>query len=129
MPFTGLIDRIRISNSALTANQLDSDPLNPAGPTTLTTYRFEDVTDDFFIVDGIHAGIDFGTGAWSGFLNVAGLSKSGSPSTSPGVFTLPAGQVLKAIRLSSTLGLTWRISDGSIRSETEPSQPLTRRYW
>lgn len=31
-PFTGSIDRIRISNSALTANQLDSDPLNPAAP-------------------------------------------------------------------------------------------------
>lgn len=30
LPFTGLIDRVRISNSALTASQLDSDPLNPA---------------------------------------------------------------------------------------------------
>lgn len=30
LPFTGLIDRIRISNTALTANQLDSDPKNPA---------------------------------------------------------------------------------------------------
>ena len=30
LPFTGLIDRIRISNSALTADQLDSDPA-PAG--------------------------------------------------------------------------------------------------
>ena len=30
LPFTGLIDRVRISNAALTANQLDSDPLNPA---------------------------------------------------------------------------------------------------
>ena len=30
LPFTGSIDRVRISNAALTANQLDSDPLNPA---------------------------------------------------------------------------------------------------
>ena len=29
-PFTGIIDRIRISNSALTADQLDSDAENPA---------------------------------------------------------------------------------------------------
>ncbi|MCI0534280.1 MAG: LamG domain-containing protein [Verrucomicrobiales bacterium] len=32
LPFTGLIDRIRISNSALAANELDSDPKNPAAP-------------------------------------------------------------------------------------------------
>jgi len=32
LPFTGLIDRIRISNSALAANQLDFDPSNPAAP-------------------------------------------------------------------------------------------------
>jgi hypothetical protein len=32
LPFTGLIDRIRISNIALTTNQFDSDPKNPAGP-------------------------------------------------------------------------------------------------
>jgi Concanavalin A-like lectin/glucanases superfamily len=30
LPFTGFIDRVRISNSALTASQLDSDPKNPA---------------------------------------------------------------------------------------------------
>ena len=30
LPFTGWIDRIRISNSALTAAELDSDPLKPA---------------------------------------------------------------------------------------------------
>ena len=35
LPFTGLIDRVRISNTALTANQLDSDPLNPAPSTQL----------------------------------------------------------------------------------------------
>src|SRR6185503_2581790 len=34
-----------------------------------TTYSFEDVTDDFFIIDGIHGGIDFGTGGWFGYLN------------------------------------------------------------
>jgi hypothetical protein len=77
-----------------------------------TTYRFEDVTEDFFIVDGIHAGIDFGSGSWSGYLGLAGLSQAGSYSTPPGVFTLPAGKVLKAIRLSSVSGGTWRISDG-----------------
>jgi hypothetical protein len=76
------------------------------------TYSFEDVTADFFIVDGIHGGIDFGTGAWDGFVNLAGLTQSASYSTPTGVFTLPAGKVLKAIRLSSTDGGTWRISDG-----------------
>ena len=30
LPFTGFIDRIRISNAALTASQLDFDPKNPA---------------------------------------------------------------------------------------------------
>lgn len=30
LPFSGLIDRVRISNTALTAAELDSDPLNPA---------------------------------------------------------------------------------------------------
>ena len=30
LPFTGFIDRVRISNSALTASELDSDPKNPA---------------------------------------------------------------------------------------------------
>jgi hypothetical protein len=29
LPFTGTIDRVRISNTALTASELDSDPLNP----------------------------------------------------------------------------------------------------
>lgn len=29
LPFTGWIDRVRISNSALTASELDSDPVNP----------------------------------------------------------------------------------------------------
>jgi hypothetical protein len=38
MPFTGLIDRIRISNSALTASQLDSDPKIPA-PSPLPAVR------------------------------------------------------------------------------------------
>jgi len=32
LPFTGLIDRIRISNTALAATQLDSDPANPVDP-------------------------------------------------------------------------------------------------
>jgi hypothetical protein len=32
LPFTGFIDRIRISNSALTAGELDSDAANPAAP-------------------------------------------------------------------------------------------------
>lgn len=32
LPFTGLIDRIRISNSALTAGQLDSSALHPIDP-------------------------------------------------------------------------------------------------
>ncbi|MBI4660522.1 MAG: LamG domain-containing protein [Verrucomicrobia bacterium] len=30
LPFTGLIDRVRISNSALTVTELDSDPVKPA---------------------------------------------------------------------------------------------------
>jgi hypothetical protein len=30
LPFTGFIDRVRISNTALTASQLDSDAANPA---------------------------------------------------------------------------------------------------
>lgn len=30
LPFTGIIDRVRISNTALTASQLDFDPTNPA---------------------------------------------------------------------------------------------------
>ncbi len=77
-----------------------------------TTYRFEDVTDDFFPVDGSHAGIDFGIGAWTGFLDWAGMSRSANYSASSGIFTLPAGKVLKAIRLSSKTGGTWRIADG-----------------
>ena len=77
-----------------------------------TTYGFEDVTDDFFLIDGIHAGIDFGLGAWSGFRTFAGLSLCATYLTETGVFTLPAGKVLKAIRLSSIDGGTWRVSDG-----------------
>lgn len=38
LPFTGIIDRIRISNAALTASQLDSNPTNPA-PSTLPAVR------------------------------------------------------------------------------------------
>jgi Domain of unknown function (DUF4082)/HYDIN/CFA65/VesB-like, Ig-like domain len=76
------------------------------------TYSFAEITEDFFIINGIHGGIDFGTGEWFGFLSQAGLSQAGSLSSSPGVFILPAGKVLKAIRLSSTLGGVWRISDG-----------------
>ena len=42
LPFAGLIDRIRISNSALTATQLDSDPLNPAVvPPATSTLRLD----------------------------------------------------------------------------------------
>lgn len=48
LAFSGLIDRVRISNSALAANQLDSDPLNPAvvdTPVLLTIgYSQSDVT-------------------------------------------------------------------------------------
>ena len=76
-----------------------------------TTYGFEDVTDDFFILDGLHGGIDFGTGAWVGYLNLAGLNQTGGSEGLAGVFTLPAGKVLKAIRVSSASGGTWRISD------------------
>src|SRR5262249_15904593 len=63
-------------------------------------------------LDGIHGGIDFGTGAWLGFLSQAGLSKAGSLSSPPGVFTLPAGKVLRAIRISSPFLGAWKISDG-----------------
>lgn len=35
LPFTGWIDRVRISNSALTASELDSDPINPVKVTSL----------------------------------------------------------------------------------------------
>ena len=76
------------------------------------TYSFEDVTDDFFILDGVHGGINFGSGAWSGFLNLGGLTLAGTYSTPGGVFTLPAGKVLKAIRISLINGGDWRISDG-----------------
>ena len=41
LPFTGLIDRIRISNSALTAAQLDSDPGKPSVPLRLTIAQSE----------------------------------------------------------------------------------------
>src|SRR5439155_24573222 len=44
LPFTGFVDRIRISNSALTANQLDSDPKNPA--TTPQPLRIVEIKPD-----------------------------------------------------------------------------------
>jgi hypothetical protein len=44
LPFTGLIDRIRISNSALTAFQLDSNPANPIDPRLSIVRSQSDVT-------------------------------------------------------------------------------------
>lgn len=38
LPFTGWIDRIRISNEALTADQMDSDPMNPVSVTDWSIY-------------------------------------------------------------------------------------------
>ncbi len=77
-----------------------------------STYRFEDVTADFFILDGVHGGIDFGSGSWSGFVDLGGLNQSGAYSTPVGTWTLPAGKVLKAVRLSSLSGGTWTLRDG-----------------
>ena len=39
LAFTGLIDRVRISNTALTASELDSDPVNPKSLLLLTIAR------------------------------------------------------------------------------------------
>jgi len=81
-------------------------------PSADVTYDFSDTTNAS--INGIHGGINFGSGAWWGGktwlgMSVAGFMSSGITKS----FTLPAGKKLKSIRLSSAAsGSTYSISDG-----------------
>jgi hypothetical protein len=77
------------------------------------TYSFADMTFDYDYLPNTPGGVDFGT-QWLGMNAFAGLTQCGvfAEAQEGASFTLPAGKVLKAIRLSSSTGGTWRISDG-----------------
>ncbi len=78
-----------------------------------TTYSFDDVTGDVPL-NGIHGGIDFGAGNWNGGGNWFGLTGVGCYRNNVQMisFTLPAGRVLKNIKVSAGGDYNFTISDG-----------------
>jgi hypothetical protein len=91
----------------------------PTGPSSVstTTYGFADFTGQDVAVNGVHGGIDFGSGNWSfetyasdGAYDITHyvFFSSGSPTSES--FTLPSGDVLRSIKISG-IG-TYSLSDG-----------------
>jgi hypothetical protein len=76
-----------------------------------TTYSFDDVTGDVPL-NGIHGGIDFGAGNWNGGGNWFGLTGVGCYRNNVQMisFTLPAGRVLKNIKVSAGGTITLRLA-------------------
>jgi hypothetical protein len=94
LPFTGIIDRVRISNSALTASDLDSDPLNPKAvnpPVRLAIGR----SQSNITISWPDAG---STGYLLEFVNTLGTAWAGE-TTPP---TIAAGQKSVTIPMSGT---------------------------
>lgn len=92
-----------------------------------STYGFNDLAGDGE-VNGLHGGIDFGTGAWAGGADWAGLVKAGcfKANVQNGSFTLPPGRVLKSLKVSSTVaGCTYSIRDGVNTAKTGTLQKDT----
>jgi len=82
----------------------------------LSTYSFNDLSDDAEDMTGIHGGIDFGTDSWSGGDNWYGMAKCGyfyDDYVNVDVsFTLPANATLVSIAVSAEGAYSYTISDG-----------------
>ncbi|MCX7843654.1 MAG: glycosyl hydrolase family 28 protein [Clostridia bacterium] len=90
-----------------------------SSPPTPTVYSFDDASGG--AVNGVHSGIDFGTGLWEGGGNYYGLTKCGyfSSNVNSRSFTLPTGKVLKSIKISTgTANTNYTISDGVNTNKT-----------
>ncbi len=80
------------------------------------TYSFDDLPADSGACDGIHAGIDFGTGDWWGGDSWYGMTQCGYFSDHfvdvPMSFTLPENAHLVSIAISGEAAYAYTISDG-----------------
>jgi len=84
-----------------------------AGRLTDTTYGFDDVGDGVGVaLDGVHGGIDFGSGKW--VIDASGSQGrfAGAAATS-GTFVLPAGRWLKSVRLCADSAVEVTVGDDS----------------
>jgi len=97
---------------------VDDIQLNPASATVQgsTTYSFDDLADDSEALDGIHGGIDFGSGAWWGGDSWYGTTKcayfADDSEDVPVSFTLPANTHLVSIVVSADDAYAFTVSDG-----------------
>ncbi len=93
-----------------------SDPIAAARPAGPVTYSFDDLPADSGACDGIHAGIDFGTGDWWGGDSWYGMTQCGYFSDHfvdvPMSFTLPENAHLVSMVISSDAAYAYTISDG-----------------
>jgi hypothetical protein len=83
--------------------------------TPKTVYNFADLSSTGGPCDGTHSGIDFGTGVWNGGDGYYGLSPCGyfkDQTTTSATIILPAGDVLKSIKISGGGNYNYTISDG-----------------
>ena len=84
--------------------------------TSKVTYRFDDLPAGSDACDGVHGGIDFGSGDWWGGDDWYGMTQCGYFSDHfvdvPMSFTLPANAHLVSIALSAEAAYSYTISDG-----------------
>ena len=90
------------------------------------TYSFDDISGSGTAVNGVHAGIDFGTGKWMSDASFAGLTRCGrfATFTTLSTFSLPSGAILKSITVSGTTGGSYKIMDG-VNADILGSAPAT----
>jgi regulation of enolase protein 1 (concanavalin A-like superfamily) len=91
--------------------------LNGTVPSTATTdeiYEFNNVVTNDMVLNGVHGGIDFGSGNWRADETRAKLENAGffSANVTSRSFTLPTGKILKSIVLSGYGAGTYTIGDG-----------------
>lgn len=77
------------------------------------TYSFSDFTGNDTPLEGIHGGIDFGTGKWlkGSYFDMTDCGYFATGDATSGTFILPEGKVLKSLKVSGQAG-KFVISDG-----------------
>ena len=119
-----LIDDIRLYREA------------PAIEAGLVTYSFDDMPGGGDAIDGVHAGIDFGSGSWWGGDSWYGTTKCGYFAADDEnvdiTFTLPANATLVSLIISADGAYSYSISDGvnpPITGTTPTSPELIETNW
>jgi len=118
---------VEFENVSGPASWIGLDNVRLEGPTVATepepepepepvTYSFDDLPAGSGACDGVHAGIDFGTGDWWGGDDWYGVTQCGYFSDHfvdvPMSFTLPANAHLLSIVVSAEAAYSYTISDG-----------------